>query len=187
MNLEIDRKSILSATACLALVLVSATALAAEAPSSPAPPAPPAAPAGHHGDVPHPPHPAPHAPHAGAMHGIGARLHALDLTAEQREALHETLSDARSGELRHTMQLLHEAHAAVEALTMDVDASDADIRAAVAEATGAAEAAALARARLAREIYRSLTPEQQAAWDAFEPGTGDVSHAPRPMRRRGRS
>ena len=87
-------------------------------------------------------------------------LEQLDLTSEQRDQIHQLLSDHRSAtqELRETMRARHEA---LQDLVRADEVNESAIREAVMAAAETQADIAVAQAKLHQQIQAVLTPEQR--------------------------
>lgn len=111
------------------------------------------------------------APGHGPM-GLGRLFHELDLSAAQRDQLHEIMDRHHSGPAAEVAKAFHEAQRQAEELALDPMADESRIVEAVRAAAAEAESLALEKHRLAVEIFGILTPEQQQMYrEHLEEGT----------------
>ncbi|HEY0878584.1 MAG TPA: Spy/CpxP family protein refolding chaperone [Zeimonas sp.] len=94
--------------------------------------------------------------------GHGDRfLRGLDLTSEQRDRIFE-IRHAAAPKMREQMKVLREARGEFSKLALSSDYDEAKVRALAERNAQAMSEVAQLRARSMNEIYKVLTPEQQA-------------------------
>jgi Spy/CpxP family protein refolding chaperone len=100
-----------------------------------------------------------------ARHGGGAghleMLAALELTDEQKEAIHEVLMQAHEGSLKELDEAARSARTALDETIHDFSASERDVRKAAQEYGRRAADLAVEQHRLTTTVEQMLSPQQR--------------------------
>jgi len=134
-------------------------------------------------------------PHHGRHHGPGMGpddgpgfgfgiLGRLDLSDEQREAIHQILMSTRENRSPEAREELREARIELARVLWTADATEADVQAASARLASLEQTRNLERFRIGRQVLAQLTPEQQA--QALQILSEIPEEPPMPRRRPGR-
>jgi len=109
---------------------------------------------------------------------VGRILHDLDLSADQRQAVHERIRTRVDGGLADLVHDLSQARRQLDMTLWDAASTDADLQAATDLVAERSRALDLGRRQLALEVLGLLTEDQRAAFRAMLAEGPDVPPGP---------